>query len=59
MTCLILLSACSDDSTPPAKKSTKASNPLSHQVDALNKAKNLEAEMNKAVQERLKGISIN
>ncbi len=31
-------------------------NPLQGQVDALNKAKNLEAEMQKSVEDRLKAI---
>ena len=58
---LLSLNGCGD--TPPTStpsdtptSTTERSNPLQKQMDALQKAKNLEAEMNKSVQDRLKAI---
>jgi len=58
---LFTLSGCGD--TPPTStpsdtttSMTERSNPLQKQMDALQKAKNLEAEMNKSVEDRLKAI---
>lgn len=61
---LFTLSGCGD--TPPTStpssdttsstSTTERSNPLQKQMDALQKAKNLESEMNKSVQDRLKAI---
>ena len=58
---LLALSGCGDTPpTPPdtgsTTSTTERSNPLQKQMDALNKAKNLEAEMKKSVEDRLKAI---
>lgn len=50
---LITLTACNKDK-PEA--TTPTNNPLAHQVEALEKAKNLESDMQKAVDDKLKAI---
>jgi len=54
LSCLVLLIGCGEDTS--SKSSSNDSNPLSHQMEALKKAKNLEAELNKTVTDNLKAI---
>ena len=63
--CCLILIACGDksvdslaaDSLKLSKtKQPKMTNPFANQLDALEKAKNLEGQMNKAVQDKLKAI---
>ena len=55
LSCFALLNGCGED-TETSNNSLNNANPLSHQMDALKKAKNLEAELNKAVADNLKAI---
>ena len=50
------LVSCNDTSPPSVTETKVRTNPLQGQMDALQKAKNLEAEMQKSVEDRLKAI---
>jgi len=52
----LILMGCNETSKPSIAEKKVRVNPLQGQVDALNKAKNLEAEMQKSVEDRLKAI---
>ncbi len=52
--CLVLLIGCGDEVVDTSTSNN--SNPLSHQMEALKKAKNLEAELNQTVIDKLKAI---
>ena len=52
---VLTLTACEKDK-PEATASSPSTNPLAHQVEALEKAKNLEGDMQKAVDDKLKAI---
>ena len=55
LSCFMLIAGCGEE-TNVSSSSSSSSNPLSHQMKALEKAKNLEAELNKAVTDKLKAI---
>jgi thiamine biosynthesis lipoprotein ApbE len=54
----LILTGCGDttSTTASSTETKERTNPLAGQMDALKKAKNLEAEMQKSVEDRLKAI---